>query len=260
MSTKNINGVDLYYEIHGKGQPLLLIHGLGSSSRDWEFQLDAFAEHFQVITVDVRGHGRSTKAKGDYSIELFADDIAKLMQELEIPSAHIVSLSMGGMITFQLALDHPELVKSMVIVNSGPGFPLKNIKARLKFGLRFFMIKFLSMEKVGKKIASGLFPNPDQQQLRDLFVERFITNHKPSYIKTMKTLINWNVTKQLDKINCPSLILAADNDYTSIQSKKDYTALMKHAQLQIIKNSHHALPVEKPEEFNQAVLAFISQI
>lgn len=259
MSIKTVNNIEMYYEIHGAGEPVLLIHGLGSSSKDWEYQIDDLAKYYQVITLDVRGHGRSTKAAGNYSIKLFADDISTLMSSLNIQSFHVVGLSMGGMIAFQLAVAHPQLLKSMVIVNSGPGFVNANLKIKLKIKLRLFMLIVLPMKSVAKTIAAGLFPANAQQALRDLFVQRFCENDKQSYLKSMRALIKWNVCNELNKISCPSLILSADQDYTSVKSKQEYASQMIRAELQVIKNSHHALPVEKPAEFNQAVLHFLQR-
>ena len=110
-----VQDIDLYYEISGQGQPLLFIHGLGSSTRDWERQATFFSRHYQVITFDLRGHGKSDKPPGPYSVELFTADTAGLIESLGIGQTHVVGLSMGGMIAFQLALKASELVSSMVI-------------------------------------------------------------------------------------------------------------------------------------------------
>ncbi len=260
MSTKTINGIELYYEIHGQGEPLILIHGLGSCTEDWQYQITYFAKNYQVIVVDIRGHGQTDKPSGAYSIELFADDVVQLLNTLKITKVNVIGLSMGGMIAFELAVRHPQLIKSSVIVNSGPGYINMDIKTRLKFRLRLLMLRVMSMEKVGAKIAEGLFPGKQGRYLRALFVESFCKNDKPSYIKSLKALAHWNVVEELDKLVCPSLILAADNDYTSIESKQKYVELMKNAQLQIIPNSHHALPVEKPDEFNQVVAQFLGSL
>src|SRR5947207_2466572 len=117
MPTIQANGVDLYYEVHGSGEPVLLIHGLGSSTRDWAPQVPALSQRFQVIAFDVRGHGRSAKPKQRYSVKLFAADTAALIRTLDIAPAHVIGISMGGMIAFQLAVEAPQLVRSLVIVN-----------------------------------------------------------------------------------------------------------------------------------------------
>ena len=110
----------LHYEIHGRGQPVLLVHGLGSSTRDWEYQLPVLKQHFQVISLDLRGHGRSDKPRERYSIAGFAEDVGALIRHLELPPVHLVGISMGGMVGFQLAVDQPQLLRSLTVVNSGP--------------------------------------------------------------------------------------------------------------------------------------------
>ena len=100
MPLKPVNNINMYYEVLGHGEPLLFIHGLGSSTRDWENQIDFFSKNYQVILVDVRGHGQTDKPPGSYSISMFANDIAGLLDQLELPSVHVVGISMGGMIAF----------------------------------------------------------------------------------------------------------------------------------------------------------------
>jgi len=98
MPTARVNDIELYYETAGEGEPLLLLHGLGSSVRDWERQIPEMAKSYRVIACDVRGHGRSEKPPGPYSMSQFARDVAGLLRALDIPSVHICGLSIGGMI------------------------------------------------------------------------------------------------------------------------------------------------------------------
>ncbi|MCF6194315.1 MAG: alpha/beta hydrolase [Kangiellaceae bacterium] len=260
MSFEQIDDLNMYYEIVGDGEPILLIHGLGSSTRDWEYQLEPFSKNHKVITLDIRGHGQTTNANGEYSIALFAKDIAKLMQKLHIDSFHIVGLSMGGMLAFQLALDIPDKVKSITVVNSGPGFVSTAFKLKMIFMFRILTLKLFGLKAAAPRVAEGLFPNGSNPALTKKFIERYVQNHKPSYLKSMKALVNWNVTAQIHEINCPVLIVAADNDYTSVESKRFYTNKIPNAELVIVKNSHHALPVEKPDEFNPIVLDFLTKL
>ena len=116
MPTLHTNGINLKYDEQGQGEPLLFLHGLGSQGEDWGFQVPFFAPHYRVVTVDLRGHGESDKPAGPYSVSMMADDVVGLLDALKIESAHIVGLSMGGMIAFQLVVDKPERVRSMVIV------------------------------------------------------------------------------------------------------------------------------------------------
>src|ERR1043166_1679548 len=111
-----VRDIDVYYEEWGSrgAEPVLLIHGLGSSTEDWEAQVDVLARDFNVVAYDVRGHGRTSKPRGRYTVRQFSDDAAAFVAELRLGPVHVVGLSMGGMIGFQLACDHPELIRSLV--------------------------------------------------------------------------------------------------------------------------------------------------
>jgi pimeloyl-ACP methyl ester carboxylesterase len=259
MPKQRIRDIDLYYEIVGQGEPILFLHGLGSSTRDWEYQIEFFSKHYKVVTLDVRGHGRSDKPSGPYSIPLFAKDTAELIEALGIESTHVVGISMGGMIAFQLAVSTPSLVKSMVIVNAAPEFVIRSIKERLQLYQRQFIVRLLSMRKMGEVISQRLFPKLGQEELRELFVERWAENDPKAYLASMQAIVGWSVTEHLGSIKCPVLVLAADEDYTPVALKEAYVAKMVDAELKVIKDSRHATPVEHPEKFNEAVMAFLSK-
>ena len=109
------NGQKLYYEIHGEGEPLLLIMGLGSDSTGWLLQLADFAEHFKVITFDNRDVGRSSEAAGPYTLAEMAADTAGLMDALAIERAHVLGGSMGGAIAQELVLNYPEKMNKLIL-------------------------------------------------------------------------------------------------------------------------------------------------
>ncbi|WP_147466093.1 alpha/beta fold hydrolase, partial [Pseudomonas syringae group genomosp. 3] len=116
----------LHYEEYGQGEPVLLLHGLGSSCQDWEYQIPVLASHYRVIVMDMRGHGRSDKPHERYSIKAMSNDVEALIEHLRLGPVHLVGLSMGGMIGFQLAVDQPHLLKSLCIVNSAPQVKVKS--------------------------------------------------------------------------------------------------------------------------------------
>jgi 3-oxoadipate enol-lactonase len=131
MPTLSIDDIQIAYQHIGAGEPVLLIHGLGSSARDWEFQTPALAARYQVIAADLRGHGGSSKPRGRYRITRFATDMAELLQGLAAAPAHVVGLSLGGMVALELALSRPDLVRSLVVINSGPAAPASTLRERL---------------------------------------------------------------------------------------------------------------------------------
>ena len=256
MPHQQVNGVSLYYEVMGAGEPVLLLHGLGSSLRDWERQLPVFVEHYQVIACDVRGHGRSSKPTGPYSVPQFTADIIALLHHLHVESAHVLGLSMGGMIAFQLAVDAPQLVKSLVIVNSGPELVPTTRQEHLAVWQRLLISRLMGPKKMGEVISQRLFPNPDQTEMRQTMASRWAENDKAAYLAATKALIGWSVTAQLPQIICPTLIITADQDYTPIAAKEAYMKQIAKAQLLVIENSRHATPIDQSERFNTAVLQF----
>lgn len=259
MPQLQIDNLDFNYEMTGEGQSVLFIHGLGSSCRDWEEQVNFFSKDYQVITVDVRGHGSSDKPPGPYSIKLFSDDTAELIASLNLSPVHVVGISMGGMIAFQLAVDHPNLLKSITIVNSGPEMMARSLKEKLMIFQRSVIFRLLSMKKIGEVIAGRLFPKQDQEGLRMKMVNRWAQNDKRAYMDSFKALVGWSVMEHIGSINCPTLVIAADEDYTPVSLKEAYVSKMPNAQLVVIKDSRHATPLDQTAEFNKVLAAFLSK-
>lgn len=258
MPTQTVNNIDLYYEVAGAGQPVLFIHGLGSSTRDWERQTPFFSQQFQVITFDVRGHGRSQKPPGPYSVPLFARDTAGLIEALGVGPAPVVGISMGGMIALQLAVDRPDLVKSLVVVNAGPELVVRTRKDRWQIFLRFLIAR-LGMRRMGQVLSERLFPKAEQADIRSQFVARWAENDQRAYIDAMRALVGWSVTEHLAHITCPTLVVAGDEDYTPVAAKEAYVAKMPQAELLVIEDSRHATPIDQSQAFNEAVLAFLQR-
>jgi 3-oxoadipate enol-lactonase len=259
MSKSHTNGIELYYEVQGTGQPLVLIHGLGSSTRDWESQVPELSKNYQVITFDLRGHGKSDKPMGPYSVPMFASDTAGLLKALGLESAHFVGISLGGGVAFQLAIDAPALVKTLVIVNSGPSMGGTPDERKKEFDSRVAIVKQMGMSAMGQALAPRLFPKSEHASLRDTFVARWAENDPRAYIDALLSMADWDVTNQLGSIRCPTLVIAADQDYTPVASKEAYVRLMPNAELVVIPEAHHATPIEQPQAFNVALKQFLGR-
>ncbi len=258
MSTLVANDIRLYYETTGQGPALVLIHGLGSSTRDWEYQMPVFARDYQVIAFDLRGHGQSDKPAGPYSIKMFAADLTGLLAGLNVTSAHVVGISLGGAVAFQFALDCPAAVKTLTIVNSGPSLGGTFEQAQQEIERRVGVVQQYGMRAMGQALAPNLFPTPEQAALREAFVEHWAENDPNAYIEATRSMLGWNVTDQLGAIHCPTLIIAADQDYTPVALKEAYAKLLPNAQLSVITNAHHAVPIERPQEFNAVLARFLA--
>jgi 3-oxoadipate enol-lactonase len=254
------DGCSLHYEEYGQGPPLLLLHGLGSSCRDWEYQIPVLAEQYRVIAMDMRGHGRSDKPRERYSIRGFAGDVEALIEHLNLGPVHVVGLSMGGMIGFQLAVDQPHLLKSLCIVNSAPQVKIQSAYDAWQYAKRWGLARLLSMETLGKAIGRNLFPKPEQDDLRRKIASRWAENDKRAYLASFDAIVGWGVQQKLARITCPTLIISADRDYTPVSIKEAYVKLIPHAKLVVIKDSRHATPLDQPQEFNRVVLEFINGV
>ncbi|MGB9089583.1 MAG: alpha/beta hydrolase [Pseudomonas farsensis] len=252
------DGCLLHYQQLGQGEPLVLLHGLGSSSQDWELQLEVFSRDYRVILMDIRGHGQSSKPRHGYRIKTFSEDLLALLEHLGTGPVHFVGLSMGGMVGFQFAVDHPAWLRSLCIVNSAPEVKRRSRSDWVWWFKRWSLARLLSVEAVGKGLAARLFPKSEQVELRRKMAERWARNDKRAYLKSFDAIVDWGVQERIGQINCPTLVISADRDYTPVQIKERYVALMPNAKLAVIEDSRHATPLDQPEVFNFTVLQFLA--
>jgi 3-oxoadipate enol-lactonase len=206
----------------------------------------------------VRGHGRTEKPSAKYSLKQFADDAALLLEHLHLGPVQVMGLSMGGMIAFQLAADRPDLVRSMIIVNSGPEMVLRTWKEKLGIVQRRLIVRLMGMRKMGVVLAERLIPAPEYAARRQTFAERWAQNDKAAYLRALSALVGWSVKARLPAITCPVLVVTADMDYSSVDLKREYTALMPNATLTVIPDSRHMMPVERPDAFHAAIIPFLT--
>lgn len=254
------DGVAIHYTTQGRGGAVVLLHGLGSAGTDWQFQVDHLSGHHQVVTVDMRGHGGSAMSVKGYSIERLTRDALEVMDALEIGSAHVMGISMGGALAFQLAVDAPQRVESLIIVNSGPSSKTGSPKYWLYVQLRKLMAWVMPPAKAGPKIARKLFPAPEMADRREAFIRRIATVDPVAYRKALFALLKWDVSEHLPAIDIPTLFLTGANDYTPPAAKRKFAERMPNARMEVIPDAHHALPMEYPEAFNAAVDRFLADV
>ncbi|AYC33756.1 alpha/beta fold hydrolase [Pseudomonas cavernae] len=260
MSYFDYQGCQLHYEDYGRGAPVLLVHGLGSSTHDWEYQIPVLSRHYRVIVLDVRGHGRSAKPRERYSIAAFAEDVAALVEHLKLERVHLVGISMGGMIGFQVGVDFPQLLKSLTIINSGPEVKAKKPGDYLMIAQRWTLSRLLSLEQIGRGLGRLLFPKPEQAELREKIERRWPRNDKRAYLASLDAIIGWGVREHLARITCPTLVVTADHDYTPVTQKEAYVQELPNARLVVITDSRHATPLDQPERFNTTLLDFLAEV
>lgn len=255
MASIQLKKISLYYESVGTGKPLLFLHGLGSCGADWLLQIPYFSQNYQVITPDLRGHGKSQKQADSYAIADLAKDMAELLEALEIASCDVVGLSLGSFVALQLALDFPQKVKSLTL--AGTTSCIKDV-GQFLLSLKKILITLCPMWLVAKMVAYGCFPEQKKNGLRTLCEERLKTNDKKVYQKLFLALLSYDVAARLSEIRCPVLLIAGEHDLLlPARHAEKMAQLLSHATLYTIKGAGHVMPIDSAEAFNKRLGEFL---
>ncbi len=231
----DVNGIKMYYEIYGKGEPLVLIHGNSGSIASMKFQIDFFSEHYKVIVADSRGHGKSLMGNQHFTYELLAEDWAELLNYLGISSAYVLGWSDGGIIGLLLASKYPGKIRKLAVMGA-------NLRPD----------------------TSAVYPWAVEMVKR----ETKIVNEK---LAEKDTTQNWKLQKELlgllgtqphisldclHKITAPVLVLSGDKDVIREEHTVQIYQNIPKAQLCIFPGETHLTPVINPKLFNETVYKF----
>lgn len=271
-----VNGIKICYEIHGEGKPVILIHGFGSSKDNWKLaQVGSLSEKFKVIIMDNRGAGKSDHLDEQYLMEMFADDINALMKYLKIEKAHIIGLSLGGMIAQTFAIHYHERVDKLILINTTPDFPkdpsgieiykqskITKYEAILKdpeqafwdYGIGGYSRKFRKELKAehNKKIY-GLF------SVEDLIKDFSNAPSTPQDSRNQaNALLHFNVVEKLHTIKNETLIITASHDKTLPKMKNELIhEKIPNSKLVVLEGVGHGSSLEKAPEVNNLILEFL---
>lgn len=261
MATLRIGDVTLNYVDVGSGPPVVFLHGLGSHVGDWQFQLEHFSKDFRCLAFDLPGSGKSVdtaKPFGPFSLAGYARVIADALRALKVERADVVGLSMGGMTSLQLALDAPEILKSVTVVNALATMQPRTLKDRFALLLRSAVTLTLGPKGIGNIVAPKLFPKPEHEALRAQFRGHLATVDKRVYVAQSRALLEWDVEPRLSELRVPLTLLCADGDYTPLARKHELAARVPGARVIVVPDTHHALPVEAPDAFNAALRSVLA--
>jgi len=248
-----IGNLKVHYRVRGEGPVLLLLHALGSCADDWRLQAPVLATRYTVLTPDLRGHGRTDKPPGPYTITQMADDVAGLLEELSVNTTDVVGLSLGGLVAQALATGHPELVRSLVLVNT-----FAKVRLRRRMLRRGLALLTGGLEAQAEIVAQDLFPRPGQEKMRRAAVERLRANDPAAYRAAMRAALRFDARRDLARIRVPTLVVAGARDTTvDMTAKEELAARIPGARLAVIANSGHVTPVDRPGEFNRLLLEFL---
>ena len=260
MPSLPLHSIDLYYMDTGAGRPVVLLHGLGSCSDDWLFQTPVFAPHFRVIAPDLRGHGHSTQLDGPVDVAMLAADVAGLMDGLGIEHAHIVGLSLGGMVAQQLAIDSAAKVDRLVLTNTFAHLWPTNLPETYTLLRRACVSLLLPLHLTARVVAADLFPRPDQSEFRQAVIERIGGNDVRSYRSFVPAIRPFDARFQLDRIKAGTLVVTGDHDNVVPRGcQMQLVRGIPGARWELIKDSGHATPIDQPEAFNRVVLEFLGE-
>ena len=236
--------------------PLVLLHGIGASGEDWESQIPEFAPLCRTIVPDLRGFGRS--AKGDvYSVEAFAADVWAVLDRLEVKTFNLIGHSMGGAVALRMAIDRPACIRRLVLADTLPSFAINTVGKYLLYLYRLVMMRLFGPARLSGAVARKLFPKPEHADLRARMAARNTQHDREVYLRTIHALKNWSVADRLDVLTMPTLVLVAEHDYFPQTDAEAFVAALQYGTLRIFPDTHHHLPLEVPQQFNAAVLAFL---
>src|SRR6516162_6117520 len=244
----------------GAGQLLIMLHGIGGNRTNWHDQLPVFGVHFHAVSWDARGYGASDDYEGPLDFGDFARDLARVLDHFNSARAHLVGLSMGGMIAMDFYSRYPERVATLTICDSLPGFNHLTPEHRREF-VRLRQEPLLN-GKEPKDIAPVVAKTLIGKSARSGSFERLVASmsalHKESYLKTIAGTANYQRRYELEKIAVPAHIVVGDEDrLTPPEMSRQMAARIPGARLTVIEGAGHLSNIEQPEKFNGAVLGFL---
>ena len=274
-----VNDIKICYEIHGKGDPVILVHGFSDRKEHWRAQVGDLSKHFKVIRFDNRGAGKSERPDGPYTMEIYADDINGLLDHFKIDKTHIIGHSLGGMIVQNFALKYSHKIEKIVLINTIPGITPPGVPSDQ--GVEMYRKNALAgLEAIKKSpinaFIAGAKPNYSRdfwKQMKEDTKKKFhgiwsvedLVEEKTKYGPTEKDYINQaealkthNVYERLHEIKNEVLVLAADKDRScpKIINEKMHE-LLPNSKLTIIEKAAHQSLLEYPHIINQHIIKFL---
>jgi 3-oxoadipate enol-lactonase len=264
MPRIEIQGVELYYEEQGSGaETIVFAHGLLWSGEMFAAQVAALRGRYRCVTFDFRGQGRSAVTRDGYDMDTLAADAAGLIRSLGCAPCHFVGLSMGGFIGMRLAIRHPELLRSLILLEtSADPEPRENL-ARYRF--LCFVARWLGLRPVAAPVLKIMFgrkflDDPERARERAEARRKLIANDRIGITRAVHGVIDrQGVYDRLDRIRVPTLILVGDQDVATVPAKSArIQARIPGSTLRIIPGAGHSSSMEEPAAVNRDLAEFLA--
>jgi pimeloyl-ACP methyl ester carboxylesterase len=261
MPIARIGGIEHYYQETGTGEALLLINGVGGTSLDWEPMLPALTEHFRVIAYDNRGAGRSDVPPGPYTTRQLADDAAALLAHLDVPRAHVLGFSMGGMIAQELALSYPQLVDRLILYGTFA-------RPRAAIYEPWTMYAEQMAERLDSTSATvgwlpwlfspAFFADPERIEAALAWQEPYPQTLQ-GFVAQIEAVRTHDALDRVSNIAASTLVLAGAEDIlTPVYYARELAERIPGAELRILDRGGHCALWEYPEAALEAVLSFLT--
>jgi len=261
------NGISMNCRITGQGKWLTLIHGAGDNLEAWWLQVPVFSRHYRVLTYDVRGYGQTETPAEGYSNDTLVQDLYELLKALSIRETYVLGYSMGGRVALGLALNHPEMIKALIMANSGVA-PIQRNQEEMQAMMKLRQQRLELVEKHGLEPimdeSTAMVFSPGWPEKNKAVIEQYkkirLKNDPKAYIVAMRAMAWGAPQPDVSVIKCPTLIIAGEKDtLMGAESAKEGQKLIRGSQLKIMATGHAAY-IEKPEEFNATVLEFLAKV
>lgn len=249
-----------YLDIQAAGSPaVLLIHGLGANRLSWQLQIEALAKAgYRCIAPDLPGFGNSLALKGRMSIPRLANSMVTLLDELEIPQAVVVGLSMGGTVALTLALNSPRHVERLVLVSTFSRLRPASMSEARYFLRRVWVVYTRGLTSQARVVAERVFPGDGQESLRKILEEQIQEADPRTYRSAMRSLGFFNVTRRLKELRMPVMVITGADDSTiPVNVQRSLAAGVSGAKHVIVPRAGHGVIADQPDVFNRELMSFI---
>jgi 3-oxoadipate enol-lactonase len=255
-------GVRIFWESQGEGEPVLLIMGLGYTSEMWHRVAPVLASRYRVVTFDNRGVGRTDKPPGAYPIATMADDAAVVLRAAALESAHVFGISMGGMIAQELALRRPDLVRSLILGCTSCGGP-EAIPAEPAVLSVLSARAAMTPEEGVRAMVPFIYDasTPRERVEDDLRIRLRSFPAAESYLAQLQGVFSWGSHSRLNSIVVPTLIIHGENDQLiPPENAKILAKAINGSRLLMIDSASHIFPTDQPEQTMEAISTFLESI
>ncbi len=249
-----------FLDPNSSGSPaILLLHGLGANGSMWTLQFDALsAAGYRPLAPDAPGFGDSPYDGRGWNFRRVAADLAALLRELETGPAHVVGLSMGGVIAQQFALDYPDLVRKLVLVSTFTVLRPGSLSQWLYFFQRLLVVHLVGLEQQSKIVARRVFPASGQETLREMAAAQIARADPRAYRAAMRYLGLFDSRRRLGEIRVPTLVITGERDTTVSPVRQKMLADGIHSARQVVlPEGGHAVAIDQAGAFNRELLEFL---